>query len=136
MTNVKNYLLQNRIHIPMLLLSMLIMTPWTQSERIKLPSFIRLVALIKNFHHPHLIPDDDHKPSDYWWDDPKLPLWHSNFTLLFSTATPLFLSNPPTPESTCIKISTCFPSIADDTAKGLHTVGIRRTNLSFFITLL
>ena len=111
MTNVKNYLFQNRIQILILLLSMLIMTPWTQCNRIEPPSFLRPVALSKNFYQPHLIPDDDHQPSDYWWDDTKLHKLHSNITQPSITAIPSLLLDPPTSDSTLLHKSPPFSPI-------------------------
>ena len=99
MQNVKFYLLQNRILIPILLLSLLTIPPWTQSERFQLPSFIRPVALIKNFNHHHLIIDIDHQPSDYWWDDTNSLQRHSSSETLLSTATPSPLLDSTDPTS-------------------------------------
>jgi hypothetical protein len=99
MQNVKFYLLQNRILIPILLLSMLIIPPWTQPERFQLPSFLRPVALTKNFNHHHLIIDTDHQPSDYWWDDTNSLQRHSPTETLLSTATPSPLLDSTDPTS-------------------------------------
>ena len=114
MTNVKNYLLQNRILLPLLLLSILKIPPWTQSYRFQLPSFIRPVALIKNFNHHHLIIDIDHQPSDYWWDDTNPQLRHSQIGPLLATVTPFPLLELNDPTSASLNNSRLFSCTKED----------------------
>ena len=68
MRNVKNYLFQNRVIIPLLLLSMLSLPPWTIYKGPDLPSLLRSVTLTKNLYPQTTVTDTDHQASDYWWD--------------------------------------------------------------------
>ena len=52
----------------MIMMSILILPPWTLQNRSNLPSSVRSVTLSENLYHQPTVPDTGHQASDFWWD--------------------------------------------------------------------